>query len=80
MPLDLPGFYFDVTRNRYFPSSSRSTNPNGVAKFAHKEPDPITVPAGGLNGPARTLRRRRTDLQRDLKTTLGTIETFDALQ
>ncbi|KAJ6621786.1 hypothetical protein B0H10DRAFT_945481 [Mycena sp. CBHHK59/15] len=44
MPADLPGFYFDTARNRYFPLSSRSK-----PQTPHSHPDPhAPTPKSGL--------------------------------
>ena len=83
MPLDLPGFYFDVARNRYFPatsSSSRSIQLGAGVGRAQKEPLPIITINDDHNGPKKTLKYRNTKSKRNIKTTLGASDSRDAFQ
>jgi len=79
MPLDLPGFYFDVARNRYFPINTRFPNSNNYGAdsgLVHKESSPIVA----HGQPKKACRERNTKLRRDAMTSLWSSERHDALQ
>ena len=69
MPLDLPGFYWDESRQRYFPVTTRSTQPFGwqptssaVIPVAHTGPIASSSSSGnnsGYNGSVARPRKRR---------------------
>ncbi|MFS7970133.1 hypothetical protein Hanom_Chr09g00817441 [Helianthus anomalus] len=49
MPQDLPGFYYDAEKNRYFPlkspipGSSSSSRPSSSASTSAQKPPPIST-------------------------------------
>jgi hypothetical protein len=83
MPLDLPGFYFDVARNRYFPINSqfsRSNHPSSGPGAVPKD-HLVYVASDEAHGDRRKpSRERNTRIQRDLMNSIGSNERFDVLQ
>lgn len=72
MPLDLPGLYFDVERNRYFPISSKP------AQALTRVSD--TVTRGGEEARVKIAQERTTHVKRNLNHSLGYSERYDLLQ
>jgi hypothetical protein len=83
MPLDLPGFYFDVARNRYFPINSQvsSSNQHRTGPRPVPKDNSADVAPDETHGDLRkSSRERNTQIQRDMMNALGSNERFDALQ
>jgi hypothetical protein len=86
MPLDLPGFYFDVARNRYFPTNSqlpRSNHHGAGSGPVPKVPSALSTvvtPDEARRDLTKPSKERNTKIQRDVMNSLGSVERFDTLQ
>jgi hypothetical protein len=83
MPLELPGFYFDVARNRYFPTNSQPSGSNLHSSGPGPVPKdrlPVVAPDEARRQLRMQSKERITKIQRGIINALGSTDRFDALQ
>ncbi|PVF97362.1 hypothetical protein CPB86DRAFT_815636 [Serendipita vermifera] len=79
MPLELPGFYFDVERNRYFPVGTIPSNPTArptttATTVATKESTAPSAPKASDDQPQKSVSRRHSSIRREMDACLDSNE------
>lgn len=77
-PADLPGFYWDESKNRYFPLADRSRQPHSWKASGSSRAAPLEAQESGGNGASR-LDDPRPAKRRRLERRIGMPWSFNAV-